>query len=189
MKLLAFAASTSSTSINRRLVDYAVRLLETEIAHGIEVETIDLIDYEMPIFNVDREREDGIPQAAHDLFAKIGDADLVLVSFAEHNGYYTAAYKNTFDWMSRIDMRVYQGKPTAMLATSAGPRGGRNVLKTAVTSAPFFGNDVRGELSIPSFADNFDTEAGRLTDPDHVAELRAVLAALVAPAAEDDTVD
>lgn len=185
MKLLAFAASTSSTSINRQLVDHAIRLLETDVAPGIEVETIDLIDYEMPIFNVDREREDGIPQVAHDLFAKIGEADLILVSFAEHNGYYTAAYKNTFDWMSRIDLRVYQGKPTAMLATSAGPRGGRNVLKTAVTSAPFFGNDVRGELSIPSFAEHFDSEAGQLTDPEHVAELQAVLTALVAPALDE----
>jgi len=185
MRVLAFAASTSRNSINRQLLDHAIRVLTTDIAPDVEVETIDLIDYEMPIFSVDREAEDGIPQEAHDLFAKIGASDAVLVSFAEHNGYYTAAYKNTFDWMSRIDIKVYQGKPTVMLATSPGPRGGRNVLKTAVTSAPFFGNDVRGELSVPSFGDNF--EAGALVESDHIDALAAALTALVAPAGTSDT--
>lgn len=185
MKLLAFAATTSSQSINKQLIAYATRLLEEGLIDDVKVETIDLNEFEMPIYSIDRQNDGGIPQLAHDFFNAIADADAVLISFAEHNGLYTAAYKNIFDWASRIDMRVYQDRPTVMLASSIGPGGGANVLKTAVESAPFFGNDVRASLSIPSFTENFDPDGGALTNPELDAELRAALATLAgAPNAE-----
>ncbi len=174
MKLLVFAASTSSTSINRRLLDYATSLL----ADDIEVENIDLNDYEMPIFNVDRQNENGIPQEAQDFFDKIGAADAVMISFAEHNGSYSAAYKNIFDWASRIDQRVYQGTPAVLFSTSIGPGGGANVLNAAVMSGPYFGYEVLASLAIPSFIQNFDVESGSLSDADLDEQFRAALTSL-----------
>jgi NAD(P)H-dependent FMN reductase len=176
MKILAFAASNSTQSINKKLVGYAKRLLEDGLIPEANVELIDLNDYEMPIYSADRENDTGIPQLAHDFFAEIGAADALLISFAEHNGFYTAAYKNLFDWTSRIDTRVYQDKPTVMLSTSPGPRGGGNSLQTAIASAPFFGNDVRASLSIPSFGQNFDLDLGVLSDPDLDSHFREALA-------------
>ena len=178
MKILTFAATSSKHSINKQLIGYATRILEETSGDDVTVETIDLNDYEMPIYSIDRQNEDGIPQLAHDFFDKIGEADAVLISFAEHNGYYTAAYKNLFDWTSRIDMAVYQNKPTVMLSTSPGPSGGANALRTAVESAVFFGNDVVGNLSIPSFYDNFDATTQTLADSDLESQLRAALTAL-----------
>ena len=180
VKILAFAATTSRKSINRQLVAYATHLLEDGYPEDVTVETIDLNDYEMPIYSIDRELEEGIPSVAHDFFDRIGQADAVLISFAEHNGHYTAAYKNVFDWASRINKRVYQGKPTVMLATAPGPGGGRNVLEAAVTSGRFFGNDVLASLAIPHFHDNFDTATNRLTDRGHDGQLRAALATFTA---------
>ena len=177
MKIIAFAATSSRNSINKQLIRYAARLVENGPVDAT-VEIIDLNDYEMPIYSIDRQNDDGIPQAAHEFFDKIGQADAVLISFAEHNGSYTAAYKNIFDWASRIDMRVYQDKPTVVLATSAGPGGGANVLASAVASAPFFGNDVRAHLAIPSFHANFDTVTASLTDPDLDAQLLAAVSKL-----------
>lgn len=178
MKLLAFAASTSTKSINKQLVGYATRLLEDERAETVTIETIDLNDYEMPIYSTDRQEADGIPAAANDFYERIGRADAILISFAEHNGFYTAAYKNIFDWVSRIDMRVYQDKPAVLLAASPGPGGGRNVLDAAVRSGQFFGYEVTGSLSIPAFNDNFDITTGSLSNPELDAELRSVLATL-----------
>ncbi|WP_275041411.1 NAD(P)H-dependent oxidoreductase [Pseudoalteromonas piscicida] len=43
---------------------------------------------------------------AHNFYQAIGDADVIVVSFAEHNGTYSATYKNEFDWRSRIDKKV-----------------------------------------------------------------------------------
>lgn len=176
MRLLVFAATTSRQSINRQLLDYAVRLLDADVEVQVEVELIDLNDYEMPIYSVDRERESGIPNAAQVFFDKIGAADAVLVSFAEHNGFYTAAYKNIFDWASRIEMRVYQEKPVVLFSTSVGARGGANVLQAAVMAGQFFGYDVKASLSIPSFHESFDTDSGSLRDPELDRQFRDALA-------------
>ena len=183
MKLLAFAASNSSQSINRQLVDYAIRLLTAGLVEGVpasevEISTIDLNDFEMPISSIDRQNADGIPQPAHDFYDTIGAADALLISFAEHNGSYTVAYKNVFDWASRINMRVYHDKPIVMLSTSPGGGGGGFVLRTAGHLAGYFGNKVLASLAIPRFGENFDTEAGIVTDPDLDAQLREALATL-----------
>ncbi len=108
LKILAFAATNSRDSINKALISYAARLLADE-----EVEIIDINEYEMPLYSVDREREIGIPEQARRFYEKIEDADALLISFAEHNGFYTAAYKNLFDWTSRLDRKVYQDKPAS----------------------------------------------------------------------------
>jgi NAD(P)H-dependent FMN reductase len=175
MRILAFSASNSSTSINRRLVEYAASL-----ADGAEVEMLDIHDYEMPLYRADREEADGIPQLAHDFLARVGAVDAIIISFAEHNGIYTAAFKNLFDWCSRVGREVWQGKRMLLLATSPGGRGGQGVLEFAANAMPRFGGDVVGHLSVPSFGENFDSAAGRLTNTDLDAELRALMAKLKA---------
>lgn len=179
MNILAFAASSSSKSINKALVTHACDLLENELIEGCATTTLDLNDFEMPIYSQDREEQDGIPQLAHDFYQAIGDADALLISYAEHNGSYSAAYKNIFDWMSRIDMRVYQDKPTIMLSTSPGRGGGANALRTGVESAPYFGNDLKASLSIPRFYDNFDLAEKKLTNEEISAELRQALSTII----------
>jgi NAD(P)H-dependent FMN reductase len=177
MNILGFAASSSRSSINKALVTYAARLLEGGLIPDVTVEIIDLNDYEPPLYSIDRQNEGGIAEAAQRFYDKIGAADGVLVSFAEHNGSYTAAFKNLYDWTSRIDRRVYRDKPTVMLSTSNGSRGGHRVLDTATTTAPYVGADLRASVSIPHFADNFDLARGELTNPELRAQLEAALAA------------
>lgn len=157
MKLLAFAASSSRKSINKQLAAYAASLLEDAI-----VDLLDLNDYELPLFSVDREVELGHPELAKAFLRKIGSSDAVIISFAEHNGAYSAAYKNLFDWCSRIGPKVFQDRPLVLLSTSPGARGGASVLAAATNSAPFFAGHVKGSLSIPSFYENFDVERGVL---------------------------
>ena len=173
MRVLAFAASNSRQSINKQLVTYAASLLP-----DTDVDILDLNDYEMPLFSVDREAIDGIPDLAQQFYAKITAADALLISYAEHNGSYTAAYKNLYDWTSRVQQKVFQGKPMVLLATSPGPGGAANVLRTAVTSAPHFGGEVKAQLSIPRFFDNFDVEKGQMSNADIQAELQTALAPL-----------
>lgn len=169
-KIVAFAASSSSTSINKRLVTYATQQLS-----NVEVEILDLNDFEMPLFSVDREKALGSPDAAQRFYKKLGEADGLIISFAEHNGSYTAAYKNLYDWTSRIDTKVFQNKPVLALATSPGKGGAANVLAQAVKSLPHFGANVVGELSIPQFNSNFDTEARKLTNTELDATLKQLI--------------
>ena len=181
MKILAFAASNSRNSINRTLVDHAAARLKAEVLPGAQVEFLDLNDYEMPIYSVDRERENGIPAQAQAFFDKIGGTDAVLVSFAEHNGSVTTAWKNIFDWMSRIEKNLWQGKQLVMLAATPGPRAGAGVLGSQETIAPFFGAELRGKLGIGKWSEAWDTEAGTLTRTEDIKALRSVLNALTAP--------
>ncbi|CAQ81791.1 hypothetical protein VSAL_II1037 [Aliivibrio salmonicida LFI1238] len=132
----------------------------------------------MPIFSEDKEKELGQPELAQRFFQKLGDADVIVISYAEHNGSYSAAFKNVFDWTSRIDMKVYQGKPVIMLATSPGPGGASSVLAAATGSAPYFAAEVKGSLSIPSFYDNFDMEKGVLKNEALAEKLKAIIAEL-----------
>jgi len=173
MKLLAFAASSSSKSINKQLASYAASLVE-----GADVEILDINDYEMPLFSEDKEKELGQPELAKQFFAKLGEADAIIISLAEHNGSYTAAYKNLFDWTSRVDMKLFQNKAVVYLSTSPGPGGGASVLAAATNSAPYFAADVKGSLSIPSFYDNFDMENQTLKNAELKDKLQTILAQL-----------
>lgn len=173
MKILTFAASSSRQSINQQLALYTASLVD-----NAQVELLDLNDYEMPIYNSDRENESGIPEQAQLFFAKIAQADAIIISFAEHNGSYTAAYKNIFDWTSRIDMKVYQNKPAILLATSPGPGGAKSVLDTATGSAPYFALDVKASVSVPSFYDNFDMQNKQITNAEIVDKLTTAVNAI-----------
>jgi chromate reductase len=132
----------------------------------------------MPLYRMDREEESGIPQLAHDFLARVGQADAILVSFAENNKTYSAAFKNLFDWCSRVRGYVWQGKRMILLATSPGRAGADQVLGFAARWTPTFGGEVVGHLSVPSFNHTFDTEAGRLIDEELDAQLKELLALL-----------
>ena len=118
----------------------------------------------MPLFSVDRENELGQPPQAKSFHKIISETDVIVISFAEHNGSYSAAYKNLFDWTSRIDAKVFQNKSLLLLATSPGPGGAASVLNQAVTSAPYFLGNVKASLSVGSFFDNFDAQTNTLSN-------------------------
>ena len=174
MRILAFAASNSINSINKKLVIYSAGLLK-----NISIELVDLNDYELPLFSPEREAVLGHPEPARIFFEKIGKSDAVIISFAEHNGSYSAAYKNLFDWCSRINSKVFQQKPLVFLAASPGPGGAASVLSAAVGSAPFFGGEVRASVSIPNFHDNFDMDKECICNTDMQAQLKEAVETLL----------
>ena len=167
--VIAFGASNSSDSINAQLARYASSQLT-----DVSVTFRDLNDFEMPIFGVDRERSAGIPEPAQRFKALLGQADGVLISFAEHNGSYSVAFKNLLDWCSRMQGSMWLGKPLCFLATSPGARGGASVLRAAADRAPWMGGELISTFSLPSFKDNFNTEQG-VTDPALAAQLQEAL--------------
>jgi NAD(P)H-dependent FMN reductase len=166
MNILAIAASNSRNSINRQLAAYTARQVP-----GARVEVVDINDYEMPIFSADREAELGQPAAARAFYRKIGEADALVIAFAEHNGSFTAAWKNLVDWTSRVDRAVFQDKPAVFLAASPGAGGGASVLAAAVASARYFSAELVASLSVPRFGDNFDADTDRPRNHEVAGEL------------------
>ena len=156
-KILAFGASSSRASINKKLASWAAAQIK-----NAEVNLLDLNDFEMPIFSIDRERENGIPERAKLFRSLIESCDGVVISFAEHNGAYSAAFKNIMDWASRLEGKLWADKPMFLLATSPGARGGASVLEMAAARFPFNGGVVKATFSLPGFHENFSPEGGIL---------------------------
>ena len=167
MKIIAFGASPSKNSINKKLATYAASLFE-----NAEVEVLDLNDFQMPIFSVDIEVTIGQHPLAKAFLDKIAGADILVVSMAENNANYSAAFKNVFDWCSRIGAKVFQDKPMLLMATSPGVRGGASVLEIAKNAFPRYGAIIKATFSLPSFNDNFDIEKGRISNPDLDKQLK-----------------
>ena len=159
MNIIALGGSNSKTSINKKLATYAA----AQIKNGT-VTILDLNDFELPLFGVDKEQEIGIPEAAVAFAAKIDAADYIVLSLAEHNGAYSAAFKNLLDWTSRIkDRKMWGDKPMLLMATSPGARGAIDTLTTAKTRFAFMGAQIKATFSLPEFYKNFNTEEG-ITD-------------------------
>jgi chromate reductase len=163
--ILVFGASNSKNSINKQLAFYAASLL-----NEVTLTKIDLNDFEMPIYGIDKEKENGIPQKAHNFKQLIKNCDGIIISIAEHNGNVTAAFKNLFDWTSRIEKSMWNDKPMFLLATSPGARGGSSALGIVTKEFPFRGGKVTASFSLSSFNDNFSTENG-ITNPELKEEL------------------
>ncbi|SNR15123.1 NADPH-dependent FMN reductase [Tenacibaculum jejuense] len=163
-KVIAFAGSNSKNSINKKLATFAASLLKSN-----EFKVLDLNDYELPLYSIDVEVENEFPEAAIKFNNELAESDAVIISLAEHNGSYTAAFKNLLDWVSRKDKTVFKNKPVLVLATSPGGRGGATVLNTALNSFPHFGADIKGSFSLPSFNDNFKED--KIVDSDLLNQL------------------
>lgn len=169
MKILAFGASNSKNSINKQFVSHALNLIKAE-----NKTLLDLNNFPLPIYGIDLENEIGIPESAQAFLNHIEEADLLLISLAEHNGSYTAVFKNLLDWMSRKKSKCFEGKKMILLSTSTGARGGRSVMDAALVRFPIHGAEILGHLCLPNFKENFDSENGVVNET-YKAELENLL--------------
>ena len=154
-KIIAFGASNSRNSINKTLATFASSQLKE-----VDVKILDLNDFEMPIFSIDRENENGIHDLALQFKQEILDADGIIISFAEHNSAYSTAFKNIYDWVSRMAPDVWEGKPMFLAATSPGGWGGKSVLKIAYERFSRGNKNTIVTFSLPEFYKNFSMDNG-----------------------------
>lgn len=169
-KIVAFAGSNSSKSINKQLVQFTLTYFK-----GFEIRLLDLNDFEMPMFSVDVEKENGYPETAYRFREEMEQADAIICSLAEHNRNYTAVFKNTIDWCSRIDINIFKDKPTLLMSTSTGSYGAGNAMNSGKVLLPRCGAEIIETFSLPSFDQNFSE--GEITNNELKAELeRKVLA-------------
>lgn len=170
-KILIIAGSTSSKSINRQLAQYAAAKIEEA-----EVSELVIQDLSLPMFSEDEENESGIPEGAKTFIEQVQQSDAVIISLAEHNGSYAAAFKNAYDWASRVEYAVWGNKPMLLMATSPGARGGQTVLEAAAQTFPRMGAALKATYSLPIFYDNFAN--GKIKDEELDAKLTEAVSKL-----------
>ena len=123
-RIIAVAGSARRESLNKRLARVAAARVSVLGAEGV---FLDLADYRLPLYDGDYETANGVPEGALALGEQVASADGLMIASPEYNGSYPALLKNTFDWLTRIDRRIWV-RPTALLSASPGPRGGRRAL-------------------------------------------------------------
>lgn len=152
-KIIAFSGSNSSKSINQKLVIYVSGLISSH-----EVSVIDLRNFVMPLYSIDIEESEGIPESVFRLKALFDEHDGFIIALPEHNTSLTAVFKNTIDWVSRIHMSFFAHKPIALLSTSPGPGGGKNALDHgAKVLSGYMSGNVVGTAFVPKFHQNTET--------------------------------
>lgn len=159
MKIVAFGASNSKKSINKEFASFAANQFKST-----SVEVLDLNDFPLPIYSVDTDTEDGIPENAVLFHQKLRESDLIIISFAEHNGSYAVVFKNIFDWVSRVELKMFENKKLFLLSTAPGPRGGVCVLEHAIDRFPHHGAVISGVFTLPRYHQNFSLEGGILDE-------------------------
>ncbi len=173
-KILAFSGSMSKDSINHQLIEYSTGRIT-----DLDVEIIRLSDFEAAIYSKERESESGIPRTIQELRNKFDGADAFILSAPEYNGSIPGGLKNTLDWLSRMEGKIFQDKPVLLMATSPGARGGRSVLEHLSIILPYWGAKLVGTFSLPSFHQNLvdgklDQDLQAVLES-HLAELKNVL--------------
>ncbi|MDA8693235.1 NAD(P)H-dependent oxidoreductase [Saprospiraceae bacterium] len=149
MKIIAFGASTSKTSINKDFAKFTAYKIQDN-----DVTILDLNDYELPVYSIDVEERIGIPDNAKRFYNNLRIGELIIISLAEHNGSYTSAFKNLFDWVSRHELKMFEGKKMILLSTAPGVRGGLSCMEAAIKSFPFHGADIIANFTLPKHGDN-----------------------------------
>ena len=170
MKIIAFAGSSSKNSINKKIAIYAASLFK-----DVEVEILDLNDYELPLFSVDKEKELDKPIIARAFLNKMSSCDIIVLSLAEHNASFSTAFKNIYDWASRQDKVVFGNTPMLLLSTSTGQGGGRNVIETAKISMPKYGANIKATFSMPLFNQNFNVDDKKISNHEYDEKLREIV--------------
>lgn len=148
MKTLAFAGSNSSKSINQKLINCVAELTyPTEIIY--------LTDYNIPMYSMDHEEKNGIPNGVMQLNDKLASADRLIISVCEHNGNMSAFFKNIMDWLSRHDSKFLKDIKVTLFSTSPGRGGAASALAAAEKILPYFGAEIQSTLSVSSFYQNY----------------------------------
>src|SRR5689334_17100840 len=121
MHILAFAASTREKSLNKQLVALAAQIAREAEA---DVELVQFEDFDMPMYDGDCEREQGLPTGARRLVAKLRRADAVLIATPEYNYSIAGTLKNAIDWASRDRPMPWRGKAIYLMSAAPSPMGG-----------------------------------------------------------------
>ncbi|MGO1751105.1 MAG: NADPH-dependent FMN reductase [Psychroflexus sp.] len=158
-KILAFAGSNSSQSINHELVSYVVNQLIDE-----EVKLIRLTDYHLPIYQIDHEQEKGFPEDLEKLYDEIKAANALIISVNEHNGMVSSFFKNVLDWLSRLDRDFLASKKVLLMSTSTGDNAASASRAYVEIAVERYQGHLVSSFGFPSFPDNFDQEKKKITN-------------------------
>lgn len=186
LKILVIPGSLRTGSLNARLAAAAVKELALL---DVDVTTISLGDFPLPIYDGDLENRSGVPKNAVDLKRMIGAHHGIFIVSPEYNSSVPPLLKNAIDWVTRVRDRnetfgqVFRERAFAIGAASDGKFGGLRVLMALrQILALGCGATVIPQQMALSFADQAFDDMDRFKDERDAIMLRATMKQLIAVA-------
>jgi chromate reductase, NAD(P)H dehydrogenase (quinone) len=125
LNVLVFAASLRIDSLNRKLAALAAQVAEQS---GATVEHVSMREFDVPSFDGDIEKAEGIPKGADELRRRLMACDAFIVSSPEYNASMPGSLKNLIDWTSRFRPQPFDGKQCLLMSASPSMVGGNRGL-------------------------------------------------------------
>ncbi len=181
-KIVVFAGSTRSGSVNKKLARVAA---DAATAAGADATLVDLRDLALPLYDGDLEDAQGLPEGAKKLKGLLKESAGFIIASPEYNSSITAVLKNAIDWASRAEtdeeppLAAFRGKVALLLSASPGALGG---LRGLVHLRSVLGNIgvivLPDQLAVGSAYEAFD-EAGKLKDEKRAKQVSGLVCGLV----------
>ena len=163
---LTFCGSARKDSFNQKTVNCVAYALQ---ANGETVTSINLNDFQQPIYNGDEETAGGLPEATVRMKTLLNEHDAWLIGCPEYNGFMTPVLINAIAWATRSsestpDLSCFKGKPVLITSSSPGPWGGLRAAAHLKTMLSGIGCIVSPDnFMVPNAFSAFD-ESGNLKD-------------------------
>src|SRR5476651_2190056 len=182
LKILVIPGSLRSGSHNAKLAAAAAY----EFAQaGVEVTTISLGDFPLPIYDGDLQTKSGVPKNAVNLKRMMSAHHGVLMVTPEYNSSVPPLVKNTIDWVTRVqDLhetrgQVFRGRTFAIAAASESRLGGtRSLAALRLILSACHATVIPNQLAL-SFAGEAYDDMDRLKHPADIEALNALVRQLI----------
>jgi chromate reductase len=161
MKLLALAGALRTGSLNKQLLNYAAKQLETA---GAEIVPIDFRALALPIYDGDIEASAGLPPGALELAQRVSEANGLVIASPEYNFSMPALLKNAIDWLSRAKPMPLRGKTALLMSASPALVGGNRGLWALRVPLEVLGVHVYPDMFSLASAHQAYTPEGELKD-------------------------
>ena len=125
VSFLVFSAALRAESLNSGLARLAVEAIE---AQGGSVDHATMRDFDVPSYDSDRERSQGLPPGAEELRRRLEATDGFVIASPEYNASMPGLLKNALDWVSRSRPQPFHERHGLLLSASPSMAGGNRGL-------------------------------------------------------------
>ncbi|MCC7534425.1 MAG: NAD(P)H-dependent oxidoreductase [Bacteroidia bacterium] len=159
LKLLLFAATLRSDSLNNTLAKLAEKIL---LKHNCKVDFARMNEFDAPSFN--QEEEHDFPKGITEFRNRLLANDAFIIASPEYNGSMPGYLKNTIDWASRFRPQPFNEKHALIMSASPSMAGGNKGLWQLRMPLEHLGTDVFPSMFSLAMAHKTFDENGNIAD-------------------------
>ena len=161
VSFLVFSAALRAESLNSGLARLAVEAIE---AQGGTVDHATMRDFDVPSYDSDRERSQGLPPGAEELRRRLEATDGFVIASPEYNASMPGLLKNAVDWVSRSRPQPFHERHGLLLSASPSMAGGNRGLWALRVPFEHLGARIYPEMFSLARAHQAFDDDGRIAD-------------------------